>query len=209
MAKRFLTINRIPVYMTPSEHGALITYRAPMMIDDDGDPRCYHPDSDSGRDALGCAGHAGHWWGVATDNGKPSGEPIVQGPKDPAPGFLVSTTAYEWSQFASSDPRRYVNAWDVAYIAVPPQIREQAPGIVLGCRVIARYKGRMVQAVVADIEPRLQIGEASPACARALGIDDNPRRGGCGLPWIDYEVYTGEPAVVNGTKYNLIPLHGK
>ena len=64
-----------------------VTYTGEFTNDADGDPRAYHPKgSPPGLDYLANAGHPGNWWALATDNGKPNGRPIIQGPNDPAPG---------------------------------------------------------------------------------------------------------------------------
>ena len=44
-------------------------------------------------------------------------------------------------------------------------------------------------AIFADVGPHGKIGEGSIALARALGLDDNPRRGGTGNPGIAYLVF--------------------
>src|SRR5262252_6322375 len=68
-------------------------YKAGLNVDADGSPHAYHPDGISGLDYLGNAGRPGHWWALVTDDGKPSGNPIIQTANDPAPGFYVSTTS--------------------------------------------------------------------------------------------------------------------
>lgn len=68
-----------------SGHGTFF-YVAGLAVDADGAFRAYHPTSHLGLDALVNAGHPGHWWALATDTGKTSGHPVVQGRGDPAPG---------------------------------------------------------------------------------------------------------------------------
>ena len=60
-------------------------YESGLMIDADGAYHAYHPDKKSGRDYLGNAGRPGNWWALVTDNGKPSGNPVIQSKSDPAP----------------------------------------------------------------------------------------------------------------------------
>ena len=178
-------------------------WTAGMMIDADGHPEAYHPQKGKGLDALGNAGTRGNWWALVTDNGKATGEPIVQRDTDPAPGYYVSTTALELSQYQRTDPRRYIHSGIVPFVVVPPQVRKQAKGVVLGCRATITFQGKSIEAVVADIGPRNKIGEASMAAARALGIKDNPRTGGRGSG-VTYRIYPGRPARL-GQCMPLIP----
>jgi Fungal chitosanase of glycosyl hydrolase group 75 len=65
-----------------------------LGIDADGSPHAYHPNgSPPGLDYLANAGKPGNWYGIVTDNQKASGNPVVQGSSDPAPGFYISSTA--------------------------------------------------------------------------------------------------------------------
>jgi hypothetical protein len=43
-----------------------------------GAPNAYHPE-DKGLDFLANAGKTGNWWGIVTEDGTPSGKPVVQG----------------------------------------------------------------------------------------------------------------------------------
>ena len=70
-------------------------YESGLMIDADGAYHAYHPDNKSGRDYLGNAGRPGNWWALVTDNGKPSGNPVIQSKSDPAPGFYVTSTTLQ------------------------------------------------------------------------------------------------------------------
>ncbi len=56
---------------------------------------------------------------MVTDDGLPSGNPVIQTANDPAPGFYVSTTALEDPSRDRKDPRRYVNSEAVNYIVIP------------------------------------------------------------------------------------------
>src|SRR5512146_210706 len=142
--------------------GATVVYRAElaftwtsgMAVDADGCPRCYAPHGSGlqGLDALGNAGKPGDWFAVITDNGKPDGQPIVQGDDDPAPGFYVSPTALGDHSKASSDPRRYVDANAVPYVSVPPELRRL--GVGLGDVALVEYRDQWSAALVADVGPR-------------------------------------------------------
>jgi hypothetical protein len=85
-------------------------YQSGLEIDADGGYHAYHPDGKSGLDYLANAGQSGNWWALVTDNGKPSGRPLVQTDDDPAPGFYISTTTLEDANCDPKDPHRYVNA---------------------------------------------------------------------------------------------------
>lgn len=163
-----------------------------MTIDADGGYRTYHPDSKSGLDALGNGGKPGNWWALVTDNGKPSGNPIVQGPGDPAPGYYISKTSLENKTYKSTDPRRYVDSESVPYMVLPPQVKD-AGGAKLGdmATVINTKNMAFVHAIFADIGPRKHIGEASIQCAKAIGVASNPRTGGTSSKSILYIVYPG------------------
>lgn len=163
-----------------------LTFTAGMTIDADGSPRAYHPEN-RGLDHLANAGRPGRWWGLATDA---RGEPLVQRPGDPAPGYYVSTTALIDARFPAGDPRRYVDSERVPFIAVPPQLRGE--GVKLGDLVAVRNErtGATVWAVVADIGPRDHLGEGSIRLAESLGINADARRGGAGSG-VTYTVFPG------------------
>lgn len=158
-----------------------------LSIDVDGAPRAYHPDGKSGLDALGNAGHPGKWWGVETDTGEPDGTPFVQRATDLAPGFLVSGTSLKDKTLTSDgkplysrrDPRRYVDATIVPYIAVPPELRSEFK-VSFGDVAMTAYwpAARLAGAIVADGGPKRKIGEGSPALADRLGVPSSPRHGG-------------------------------
>ena len=188
MATPVLSVGEVPVF----RDGAGLVFVSGLAVDADGAPTAYAP-PDAGLsplDALGNAGRAGNWWGFVTDTGKPTGNPIVQGPDDPAPGYYVSTTALVDSSKAPEDPRRYVDASVVPYISIPPALR--TAGVHMGdlAMVYSRKTGKRSWAIVADIGPHLAIGEGSPALARALGLDGSARRGGASAD-IVYLVWPG------------------
>jgi len=153
-----------------------ISYIGAFNVDGDGSPRCYHLDSAKGLDRLDDAGKPGDWWGVVTDNGKPSGNPIVQGPHDPAPGFLVSCTALAKNpHLPESDPNRYYNSEVDRYVSVPDRIKH-----LLGRKalVVNLLNGRSTLATVAEIGGDDHIGEGSIATAKDIGINADCRIGG-------------------------------
>jgi len=91
------------------------------------------------------------------------------------------------------------------FIVIPEQIPAMLKPIFLGCQCYVTYKGKRVPAVCGDEGPRGREGEDSDALLLELGLSDNPFSGGDDLPDVDYEVYPGVPAVVNGITYALQP----
>lgn len=155
--------------------GKSLRWTSGLAIDCDGAPNAYAPIASGlhGLDYLANAGSAGKWWGLVCDS---TGQPIVQGPLDLAPGFYISPTALVDRSFGVRNPKRYVDASKVPYIAMPPDLR--AIGARLGDVAMVFYGGRSCAAVVADIGPRNKIGEGSPALAKVLGINADGRNGG-------------------------------
>ena len=164
---------------TLEDNDSAFFYEAGMMIDADGAYHAYHPDSKSGLDYLGNAGRPGNWWALVTDNGQPSGNPVIQTANDPAPGFYISTTSLEDTTCERNDPRRYVNAEAINFIVLPGRL---GLGAKLGdfAVVIRPHTGAYDYAVYADVGPANKLGEGSIALANALGIPANPKSGGIG-----------------------------
>jgi len=152
-------------------------YESGLMIDADGAYHAYHPDKKSGRDYLGNAGRPGNWWALVTDNGKPSGNPVIQSKSDPAPGFYISTTSLEDPTKDRKDPRRYVDAESINFFVLPGKL---ALGAKLGDFgvVIRPQVNDYEYAIFGDVGPANKLGEGSIALAAALGIPSNPKSGG-------------------------------
>lgn len=93
------------------------------------------------------------------------------------------------------------------FIVVPPQILYAVAPVVLGCqaRVCNPKNGKVSAAVVGDIGPHKRLGEISTALARALGINSNPNTGGEDSSIIEYDLWPGHAASVNGKDYHLQP----
>jgi hypothetical protein len=180
-----------------------VEFLADGDVDADGAYRAYNPNSALGLDNLRNAGHPGNWFGIITDR---FGVPFIQGAADPAPGFYISGTSYQWPEFPGNDPHRYLDAETIPFIVVENYIRKRAKGVVLGCRarVTNTLNGKSVDCVVGDMGPLSKIGELSVAAANALGLDGNPRSGGVDTPTLKYELWPDEPAVIVGVTYNLI-----
>ena len=98
-----------------------------------------------------------------------------------------------------------IDAEAVSYIVVPPMIVRGVRGVVMGCqgRATNTSNGLSIDVVVADVGPRLKLGEASCECARRLGLDGNPNHGGTEACIIRYEIFPGVPAVVDAITYDL------
>jgi len=152
--------------------GGVLIFQAGMTIDADGAPHAYSPVPGEGLDTLENAGFPGHWDGIATRDG----EPLIQGPDAPAPGYYVSTTALQDHAHPPLTQRRYVNAAAVPYIALPESIDGPQLGDV--AMVVNIRNHRATPAIFADISP--QPGEGSIALARKLAIDPDARSGGTG-----------------------------
>jgi hypothetical protein len=160
-------------------------FRAGMAIDADGSPHAYHPDDDPGLDDLANAGHPGDWWALVTDTGDSDGDPVVQGAKDPAPGFYISTTTLEDRKKDRKDPKRYVNAETIPFFVLPGNKRFGAKLGDFGF-VVNSTNGKSCGCVFADTGPVDEVGEGSIALAKALGLNANPKNGGAddGLAYI-------------------------
>jgi hypothetical protein len=188
--KKLFVAQGIVAWSSPSNSEAFF-YESGMAIDADGAFRAYHPNNRSGLDALPHAGRPGNWWALVTDNGKPTGNPIVQGRSDPAPGYYVSTTAlYDRRNPNLQDPHRYVDAASIPYIVLHPRALKYAR---LGdfATVVNLRNGKVSAALVADQSAsNLPVGEGSIAVAKALGINSSPRYGGQ-EGGVAYLVYSG------------------
>jgi hypothetical protein len=177
------------------EIGSALVYSAGLAIDADGAPTAYHSE-DKGLDYLANAGRPGNWWGLVTDNGAPSGRPIIQKENDSAPGYYVSTTALQDTAKPRTSPARYLDSRTVPYVSVPrPILRStHSDGIRVGDVAAVTYgEGRTAFAIVGDIGPANKLGEGSIALAKILGIPSNPRSGG----------------VPSGVAYALFPGSGR
>lgn len=161
-----------------------VIFQSGMTIDADGAPNAYNPDN-TGLDDLSNAGEPGHWDGIVADR---DGNPFVQGPNDPFPGFYVSQTALvDWSK-ERTDPARYVDASKIPYIVLPGELSRQF-GARLGdfAIVMNLRNGSYADAIFGDIGT---LGEGSVALANKLGIWADARNGGT-RGGILYLVYPG------------------
>lgn len=192
--------------MTPYSHQPDDSYEVHCGLAIDGDGAngssggiaCYVPVGSGlpSLDYLANAGHPGNWWGIYCNGGKP----VLQDASMPVPGAYISTTSLQLHQWPANRPDRYIDAVAVPFIVVPKKFINAVPGIVLGCRATAEYKGVIVEAVSADVGP--DWGEGSIALAKALGIPGSPKSGGV-TSGVIIRVYPGVPAKVNGVQYSL------
>jgi hypothetical protein len=163
----------IPIWHMPGD--TAFFYEAGMTIDADGAPNAYHPDN-IGLDDLSNAGSPGNWYGLAKNS---DGEPLVQGPDDPFPGYYVSSTALADRTKPANDPTRYVDASKIPFIVLPGAMARQ-----IGARpgdfavVLNQRNGRSSYAIFGDVGPPDRIGEGSVALAENLGIRSDARNGG-------------------------------
>jgi glycosyl hydrolase group 75 (putative chitosanase) len=163
----------IPIWHVPDS--TAFFYEAGMTIDADGAPNAYHPDN-IGLDDLKNAGSPGNWQGLAKDA---DGEPFVQGPDDPFPGYYVSATALADRTKPVNDPTRYVDASKIPFIVLPGGMARQ-----MGARpgdfafVFNQRNGKSSYAIFGDVGPSERIGEGSMALAENLGIRSDARNGG-------------------------------
>jgi len=174
---------------TLQEDNSAYFYGAGMMIDADGAYRAYNPDKVSGLDYLANGGQAGNWWALVTDDGKPTGNPVIQKEGDPAPGFYISTTSLQDKTKLATDPLRYVDSESIPYIVLPGNSRFGANLSDL-CMVYNPTNKQLCGGVFADTGPKNQIGEASIAMAKGVGVPGNPKNGGQAHGLI-YVVFTG------------------
>lgn len=166
-------------------------FRSGLAVDADGAFRAYHPNNRLGLDSIEHAGRPGNWWALATDTGKASGHPVLQGKNDPAPGYYVSMTSlFDSSIRNEHDPRRFIDAASIPYVVLPPKGFKHAK---LGdfAMVVNLRNRKLSGAIVADESASdLPMGEGSIALANALGINSNPRTGGS-EHGVVYVIYPG------------------
>jgi hypothetical protein len=125
-----------------------------MDVDVDGAPRAYGP---PGRKALDRLRHAHSGGdldapvvGYLVRHEAPH-RPVVQGPRDPAPGYYVSQTAFEDDSVENEDdPRRYVNATAINYVVLGKAARHRGARLGDFVAVYSRRTHRSVWGIVGD-----------------------------------------------------------
>jgi hypothetical protein len=193
-------VREVPIWRMAG-HTAFF-YESGMTIDADGAPNAYHPDN-TGLDDLANAGAPGHWQGLAKNE---DGEPFVQGPNDPFPGYYVSATALSDRTRPVNDPARYVDASKIPFIVLPGGLERQI-GASLGdfAVVFNLQNGKTVYAIFGDVGPFDRIGEGSVALAENLGIRSDARNGGA---WRDI-VYLVFPGSGNGRPRSIEEINAE
>jgi hypothetical protein len=163
-------VRKVPIWRLPESPAFF--FASGMTIDADGAPNAYNPEN-TGLDDLANAGEPGHWQGVIQDE---HGNPYVQGPTDPFPGYYVSCTALSDRTKNFADPTRYVDSSKIPYIVLPRDVARLS-GARLGdfAIVFNLRSGKSSYAIFADIGT---LGEGSIALADNLGIWSNARQGG-------------------------------
>jgi len=171
----FNNLEPMPHIPTIINANSRVTFISGMVIDADGSPRAYAPHGSHlpALDYLANAMSGDKFVGVVCT---PQGEPIIQGPNNPCPGYYVSPTSLCDKTKGLADPSRYVDSEIVPYIAICPELRSR--GVALGDIALVTYHKKKIGAIVADIAPHNHYGEASIACAVALGIPSSAKNGG-------------------------------
>jgi hypothetical protein len=171
---------------TYSHFADAVVVKSGLAIDSDGAPRAFHPDDRRGLEPLSNAGHLGNWYALVTDDGSPSGKPVIQGPADPAPGYYISYTSLQDPSKARTDPRRYVDSSKICFIVLPGGLlgKTGEPKLSDLSVVYNQANGKVAFAVVADIGSPRRLGEGSIALAGRLGVPAISPSGkvGAGVP---------------------------
>ncbi|MEQ0230277.1 MULTISPECIES: hypothetical protein [unclassified Klebsiella] len=106
-------------------------------------------------------------------------------------GIIASKTSLHYQHISLDDPKAYIDAATVLYIAVPKIVIAQTKGTVIGCQARVTWKDKSINCVVADSSGN-GIGELSIAAAEALGVSGNPRHGGIDEIAVRYEIWPGK-----------------
>jgi hypothetical protein len=180
--------------LTVVNSGGGIFFTAGMTIDADGAPNAYAPHN-RGLDYTANARGPQGWVALVTNQNR---RPVMQ-ESGPYRGYYVSTTSLEQSNVHDPrNPRRYIDARIVPYIALPPEFAATF-GIHLGdlAVVVNHANGRSAYAIFADLGPKGRIGEGSIALAKVLGVPANPRHGGV-EDGITYLIFPGSVSPLGG-----------
>ena len=182
----FATVGSTTLYSISGKNA--FYYSAGMNVTAAGAPNAYNENDAVALDYLKNAGTTGNWWGIVTNNGQPSGTPIVQSSNEPAPGFYVATTALNYQGRSSTNPRCYINSVAVPYIVLPPSILAKAK---LGdfAAVINKTTGAVSYAIVGDEGEEGTIGAASINTATKTGINSSAKTGGTTASNLAYIVF--------------------
>jgi hypothetical protein len=182
------TVMNVPVYKESNTGNNAFFYQSEMTIDADGAFKAYHENSDLALCPLSMAGYPGNWWAILTDA---NGEPIKQGPNDPAPGYYICMTSLEDPNLPVTDPRRYVDALEIPYVVLPPSLAI-AGGAKLGDfgAIYNQHNGMLTYVIYADAGPEDHLGECSVNAAHNVGLELVNKAGGASNG-ITYIVFPG------------------
>ncbi|MFZ1940111.1 MAG: hypothetical protein WBA18_11855 [Terracidiphilus sp.] len=123
-----------------------------MDVDVDGAPNAYGPPGKETLDILLDAHYLNRAdreiVGYLTDD---RNRPILQGPKDPFPGYYISQTAFtDDANQNERDPRRYVDARKINYVVRGNEARRRGMRVGDFAAVYSKRTGRSVFAIVGD-----------------------------------------------------------
>lgn len=101
---------------------------------------------------------------------------------------------------------KYLNADVDRYIVIPPQVRAQLPGILMGClgRLTNKNTGKSFPGVIGEIGPDDKTGEAAYCLAKKANPAISYNCGDEARIYL-YEMWPGIPAVVDNFTYKLQP----
>jgi hypothetical protein len=209
------TIEGCEVRLEDGPEGEKITFTADADIDADGangqnGARAAYMADDSGSELLANGGMGiRHGEAVGTTDWFKDIVVVESGkPKVFPGGVIVSKTAYKIRGEQEDTPKRYVDSETVPYVVVPPVIIQKTQGVVRGCFARVTYKGKSVDCMVGDVGPKRKVGEISIAAARDVGMNPSPRTGGEDRKIVQYEVFPGRKATINGVEYSLMRSDG-
>ncbi|MFL5728984.1 MAG: glycoside hydrolase family 75 protein [Cytophagaceae bacterium] len=197
----FMSVTGVPVYKTAGSNAFF--YQTEMTIDADGAYKAYNENSDVALCPLSMGGVPGNWWALVTDA---NGDPVKQGPNDPAPGYYICMTSLEDPSIPATDPHRYVDALTTPYVVLPPQLK-QAGGANLGDfgAIYNSHNGKLTYVIFADEGPSTHIGEASVNAAHNVGLELVNKAGGSDNG-ITYIVFPGSG---NGSKRSVEEINAQ
>ena len=125
-----------------------------------------------GYEDLANAGRPGNWWGVKTDTGKTSGQPIINSDGTLIPVLSIGAGVIngDVTPFVALTAEQVATAKSKYGVSLTPNINT---------KVILTSNGKSIYATYADYagSRALNYSEISPAAAKALGIDFGKRNG--------------------------------
>jgi hypothetical protein len=147
-----LSITVVSLAQMAEQHRSfeILTHR--MDVDVDGAPNAYGPPGTQTLDFLLNAHYLNRAdqkiVGYLIDE---QGRPILQGPKDPFPGYYISQTAFaDIANHNERDPRCYVDARNINYVVRGNAARRRGVQVGDFVAVYSKRTGRSVFAIVGD-----------------------------------------------------------